>query len=423
MKLECFRSGMFWPRVLTRVSLRYSKGGKLVPNSFFCQLMMNTLSMDKFPIKLKSVFKKLLFNEAFSDVTLVTDDLTKLPAHKIVLSALSPVLETILSLTEQPGQVIFLRGVMEEDLRPFLHFLYEGEVAINQDKVSSFIKLVREMGVIEEAEQSTENKDLQIEALILPNLNIIGEEKQNMEEVEHKEEIIEKEKSESHSFDLGGLHGRLVEDPEQGVVNQTGSKANHACKHCNLTFTMKKLLFEHIDKVHEGVKYFCIECEYSSSKWDNLSFHRKKFHENIFFSCNLCKFKTMKKHMLREHQQSEHVGIRFPCRQCDYIGKHKQNLMHHMKNYHENITIKCKTCGFEADGPNGLKRHKRKEHWVKIVCDQCEYQTPDKSALREHIEIKHAGIRYKCKFCNLEVVNLKSLKKHQKLKHAGYLKK
>ena len=62
-------------------------------------------------------FLNLLYERVFSDVTLVCDDQTQLQAHKIVLSACSPVLKKILLNNPHQHPLIYLRGVMQQEMQ------------------------------------------------------------------------------------------------------------------------------------------------------------------------------------------------------------------------------------------------------------------------------------------------------------------
>ena len=403
---------------------------------------MRKICLISFSTHIRSTFRNLLFRETFSDVTLVTDDLKQIPAHKIVLSTFSPVLGAILSSIPQPQPVLYLRGVREAEMKLLLHFLYEGEVSMHQEQVQEFMNILREMGV--DGTSLSNNEEVK-EEIGINTSDLIGDDEQVINEVDVEqielETKVQKEGDIIKETDLIGDSDQVINevDVEKSELETKDQKEgykikesnigvhdykriskitqNHVCQHCSFTFTLKKHLFGHIDNEHEGLKYSCTECEYSSEKLDNLKYHEGMVHENISYSCNLCNYKHSRKYKLKKHQQSEHEGIRFPCTQCDYVGKQQVYLKRHIENEHENVTVVCKKCGFEANGPKGLKRHYRNEHWEKHSCDQCEYQTSDKGYLKEHTENKHKGIRYPCKFCTVEMVSLKSLKKHEKLKH------
>ena len=52
-------------------------------------------------LTLQNAVSKYVMKEQFCDVTLVSDDFHQFPAHKIVLSAFSPVLEKLLLSSNQ----------------------------------------------------------------------------------------------------------------------------------------------------------------------------------------------------------------------------------------------------------------------------------------------------------------------------------
>ena len=71
---------------------------------------------------------KYVSKELFCDVTLVSDDLQQFPAHKLVLGAHSPVLETLLLSLKQNNDntVLHLRGYTGTSIQRMLNFMYSG---------------------------------------------------------------------------------------------------------------------------------------------------------------------------------------------------------------------------------------------------------------------------------------------------------
>jgi Cys2His2 zinc finger developmental/cell cycle regulator len=89
---------------------------------------------------LLSVFEDLLHHEAFVDVTLACDGL-QLKAHKMVLSACSPYFQSLLYGTPDRHPIVFLRDVRYHEMKALLEFMYRGEVSIDQDNLSSLLKV------------------------------------------------------------------------------------------------------------------------------------------------------------------------------------------------------------------------------------------------------------------------------------------
>ena len=88
------------------------------------------LQWDHFESNLGSKFADLRREEHFSDVTLVSEDGQVVKAHKVLLSATSPVLDDILKSQDHSKPLIFMRGVNADVLSSLLDFIYFGQVEI-----------------------------------------------------------------------------------------------------------------------------------------------------------------------------------------------------------------------------------------------------------------------------------------------------
>ena len=89
---------------------------------------------------LLSVFEDLLNHEAFVDVTLACDGLN-LKAHKMVLSACSPYFQSMFYNTPDKHPVVFLKDVRYEEMKALLEFMYRGEVSVDQENLTSLLKV------------------------------------------------------------------------------------------------------------------------------------------------------------------------------------------------------------------------------------------------------------------------------------------
>ena len=82
-------------------------------------------------------FKDILARGDFSDVTLVSGDCQRLPAHQVILATGCFVFKNLLegettSSSANPKPLIFLRGVAAGLLEPLLQFLYTGSAQISE---------------------------------------------------------------------------------------------------------------------------------------------------------------------------------------------------------------------------------------------------------------------------------------------------
>ena len=100
-----------------------------------------TLTWDDYKANIQSLFQGLRNDQDHLDVTLACED-AKIHAHKVVLSASSPVFRDLLRreiLLHHHHPIIFLRGVRIADLRLVLDFVYRGEVTVSQEDLGSFL--------------------------------------------------------------------------------------------------------------------------------------------------------------------------------------------------------------------------------------------------------------------------------------------
>ena len=110
-----------------------------------------------FPDHLIEVFKELGEDGHFADVTLVSDDQIQTPAHKVVLSACSPVLKTLLVNNPHSHPLLYLRGIEQTELQAILQFMYFGETQIFQNRISQFGSVAKDLEVKEIFGEQEEN--------------------------------------------------------------------------------------------------------------------------------------------------------------------------------------------------------------------------------------------------------------------------
>merc|ERR1719347_1281484 len=106
-----------------------------------------TLNWDTFSEHLKLMSKDLFQDGRYTDVTLVSDDQTQFKAHKIVLSACSPVFKKIIDSNPSQHPLIYLRGIQSYEMESILQFMYLGEGKFYLKRMREFIKVAQELEV------------------------------------------------------------------------------------------------------------------------------------------------------------------------------------------------------------------------------------------------------------------------------------
>ena len=98
---------------------------------------------------LEKALLKYVSKEVFCDVTLVSDDLQQFPAHKLVLGAHSPVLETLLLSLKQNNDntVLHMRGYTGTSIQRMLKFMYSGKDLLENENDINFVNLSNDLKI------------------------------------------------------------------------------------------------------------------------------------------------------------------------------------------------------------------------------------------------------------------------------------
>jgi len=104
------------------------------------------LKWSDFESNLSKAFSQLKNDEDFFDVTLACDG-NMVQAHKVILSACSPYFRYLLKSNKHSHPLLYLKGVKYEEIKSLLDFMYDGEVSIAQDQLSSFLSVAEDLQV------------------------------------------------------------------------------------------------------------------------------------------------------------------------------------------------------------------------------------------------------------------------------------
>ena len=106
-----------------------------------------SLKWNDFQSNVSKSFNELRKEEDFFDVTLISDDESKLSAHKVVLSSCSSFFKSILRVTTTSNPIIYLSGVNSQNLRFMLDYMYQGEVQIFQEQLDDFLTIAKKLKI------------------------------------------------------------------------------------------------------------------------------------------------------------------------------------------------------------------------------------------------------------------------------------
>ena len=104
-----------------------------------------SLTWKTFPEHLQFVFRDFYHEDRYTDLTLVSDDQTQFKAHKIVLSACSPVFKKIIDSNPSQHPLIYLRGIQSYEMESILQFMYLGEGRFYYERMGEFLKVAKDL--------------------------------------------------------------------------------------------------------------------------------------------------------------------------------------------------------------------------------------------------------------------------------------
>jgi len=105
-----------------------------------------SLRWDNFETNFRDAFKELRDAKDFFDCTLTCGSI-QIQAHRLILSACSPIFRSIFRENPHHHPFIYLRGIEHGDLEMVLNFMYYGEVEVAQTQLNSFLTVAEDLKV------------------------------------------------------------------------------------------------------------------------------------------------------------------------------------------------------------------------------------------------------------------------------------
>ena len=105
------------------------------------------LKWTDFHNNISTTFNALRDDQDFADVTLTCEDGEQMEAHKVILSASSPVILNMLRRNKHSHPLIYMHGIKARELVNIVDFMYHGQVNILQDNLNDFLAIAEELQV------------------------------------------------------------------------------------------------------------------------------------------------------------------------------------------------------------------------------------------------------------------------------------
>ena len=230
-----------------------------------------SLKWNDFQTNISKSFGILRQEKDFFDVTLISDDETEIPGHKVVLSACSDFFKFILKRNSHSHPLLYLSGIHSTNLKLVMDYIYQGECQVYQDHLDSFLEVAQKLkieGLVNGAEDTG---------------------KLNVKENEGNSEIVEYPNEDSY------FEEKVIKPRQQTQHQQPRSEK---------IMIMSEEHEDHLGK-EDGV-YYCKVCDYQSRKKTNVTMHIETHLDGLSYSCPLCEKTFRSRNSLNNHKSVYH---------------------------------------------------------------------------------------------------------------------
>ena len=280
-----------------------------------------TLNWHSYSDHLRNMMQNLMESNLSADVTLVCDDKTKLKAHKFMLNSCSPIFQSIINdFSPTENSIIYLKGILSNEMNSILQFMYLGQASVQYNRINKFLDVAAAfeiMGISGHEDFNTNKKKLDD-----GNFNFISfnnEESSDLKPIDSNHPSMATattpQKSEQTLY-LKQLENVSIPLTPIGVKEETGDtlskmrriKKEYPCHKCISQFKKKSHLVQHIQSVHEGIRYSCKQCVQTYSWKSALTKHILVAHggPSPKYECNDCNLTFTQKDTLVLHNKHFH---------------------------------------------------------------------------------------------------------------------
>ena len=249
-----------------------------------------SLRWEKFEANVAKSYRELRFEEDFFDVTLVSDDLQQVSAHKLVLSACSEYFKTVLKQSKHQHPMLCLDGVSFSNLNSILDYIYNGETQIERMNLKQFLAVAEKLKVegLKKEEEELEAESSYSEDLVDMDIPVEEQSVDLQEEkvkVKKTKTLSKKERKKIKVNDnqvikvnfkeMDSEHDLDLKLDETMVTNDDGS---FECTICLKSSSIKANARAHAETHFEGLTFSCTDCEKSFGTRNARNLHKKRIH-------------------------------------------------------------------------------------------------------------------------------------------------
>jgi len=232
-------------------------------------------------------------NGSYLDVTIACDD-GQIGAHKVILSAASPIFEKILLNNPHVHPLLYLRGTRKKNMEALLRFIYSGTTEVFQQGLSEFMELasgldVKGLGnkidlpvieILETIKDDEVNEEF--------NSNLVLKREQRIE-VEENLLLIDESATDSKTDILDEMKNEWIPTEDEDT-------------HMNVKMEEYELRVAELMRRTDDLKdWTCVKCPFTSHHKSHVTDHVDSHLVGFTFICGLCESNFGRKKTLRKH--------------------------------------------------------------------------------------------------------------------------
>ena len=243
------------------------------------------LKWNDFQENIRESFRELRGDQEFADITLVCEDSENIEAHKVIISASSPVFRNIIKINKHSHPLIYMRGVKAKNLSYIVNFMYYGEVNVYEDELEDFLTLAEELKLKGLTRTSLGEKD--INYACTDDNYFIKHKYENIDTIDAVSNICESiyqaedkvymttndiVKDKDDNIPMVNIGLEILDEKIESMLEKQGNL--WTCKVCGKSTEGKTDLKNHIEGIHiTGMQHPCSTCGKTYRSRNSLKKH------------------------------------------------------------------------------------------------------------------------------------------------------
>lgn len=396
--------------------------------------------------KLKDLYDPT-FSAQLSDLQLICDGGQVVHTFKVLLAALSPMLESVLD--DSDSDCINMIGIDAEAINSLHSCLFNAQHC-TADQLNAAINVLEHIGVDLAPFTTCTNENEKVQKSPPPP-KVMRSKKNTYTCAECNKEYVSElcfknhlrlHEQEMETF----LKIKKKEGEKVTTLNQQGRPVRQVNRPKRYTVDRGMLaddddfledsIMEQLTSSSSGMKisstrrkserfYSCPNCNKCFSSKQSLDNHVKLHMNDRSFGCDKCEKKFVTKAALQAHSKTHDGSAHtMACQHCDKLFNNASNVQRHIRAVHFEQSDKrcftCPECKKEFKDPSALVAHRKIHTGHKpFECEHCHKRFLTAAQLKVHKRIHDGERPYACKECGKSFTTNGQLKSHTLHKHIG----